>query len=62
MGHTEELVKQNTLAPTLDDDAIFLLEVTLRDVASRAAHEKNGSLLPTSGDVKDESTGRPSYK
>ena len=48
MGHTEELAKQNTfnnLDPYDDDDtAVFLLEVTLKDKVTRAAHNKNGSL------------------
>ena len=63
MGHTEELAKQNTfnnLDPYDDDDtAVFLLEVTLKDEVTRAAHDKNGSLLPTSDNVKMLFTGRP---
>ena len=58
------MAKQNTfnnLDPYDDDDtAVFLLEVTLKDEVTRAAHDKNGSLTPTSDDVKDSLfSGRP---
>ena len=46
------MVKQNTLAPTLDDDAVFLLEVITKDVVTRTALKTIGSLLLTSDDVK----------
>ena len=63
MGHTEELAKQNTFnnLDPYDDDvaAVFLLEVMLKDEVSRAAHKKNGSLIPTRDDVKMLFTGRP---
>ena len=62
-GHTEELAKQNTFTtstPVQDDAAVFLLEVTLKDEVTRAAHDKNGSLTPTSDNIKDNPLGKSS--
>ena len=58
------MAKQNTfnnLDPYDDDDtAVFLLEVTLKDEVTRAAHDKNGSLTPTSDDINSSLfSGRP---